>query len=162
MHHKKCAERRKRYECPCSFFASTFSLYSCSHLFTPPSYHPPSWMLNGGKSVQGDKCGWIHSYHQEPSALIRPDVRGPQWSSDLWPLELIEANDLMRWSYEGGRVVLKWGVDKKQMSQQSQGARFYCIGQHFLLREFTGECTWMSFGINIYAIQNDIKKRSWS
>lgn len=30
-----------------------------------------------GKTVQGDKCRWIHSFHQEPSALIRLGVRGP-------------------------------------------------------------------------------------
>lgn len=64
-----------------------------------------------GGSVRGDKCGWIHSFHQESSALIRLGMLGPLWSSNLWPFELTEANDLMRGLMMGvGRSVWRVGV----------------------------------------------------
>lgn len=99
MNHSKVCWAEEGRRTP--FFASTSPFLSCSHFFTPPSYHPPSWMLNGEKCPER----WVrmNSFLLPGAKCTDPTWRGgPQWSSDLWPSELIETNDLMRCSYEGG------------------------------------------------------------
>lgn len=89
---KKCVERRKGYEC--SFLTHIFSVLS---ILPSPFLNAKWWKKCPGRWVR------MNSFLPPGAKCTDPTwLEGPQWLSDPWPLELIEANDLMRCSYEEG------------------------------------------------------------
>lgn len=57
-----------------------------------------------------------------------------------------------------GRTQRGGTVDGEQATHRSEEVQLYGTLQHFLQRDHTGEYKWKSSGINIYVIQNDIKR----
>ena len=134
----------KMYEFFCSFLLLHVPILAASLLYHNLTIPLPECLMK--ESVQGDGQRWIHFFRQEPSAPIRPDLRA------LWPLEPIEANDLMRRSYEGERGVgeemgERRGVKSKHPNRHRKVCLKFKTQQLFLRR-------WKSFDINIYAFQN--------